>query len=138
MSPREVRLLTLMAQKARNDMGQVSAELVHVKTQQMQSFDLSDRLHQMREQLTPSANQALSPGQLATAMWMGQTLSQQIETMQTRMAEMQAQQKQLEQELGLKGQKERVLADRCEKARQGLRRTRQEAAYADLSRPRPR
>ena len=124
MSDRKLHLMGLMVKQGRGRMGRLAAELGAARTREMQQFDLADRIDRMLSQASHPAGQALSPGQLNTAHFMGYTLAQQLQTTRDRMTETQAQRAELERDLTRQAHRQQVLTERTDETREALSRHR--------------
>lgn len=126
MSPRRVKILALMAQKERRDLSTAAIALNDVARRQMQHFDMADRLSSLLNQTATTDSKPMSRGQLQTAMWMGQTLTQQLNITHSQLAEIQEERKVIEHNVAHHSVRERILSERALEARQIMLRERAE------------
>lgn len=126
MSPRKVKILSLMAQKERRDLSTAAVALNDVARRQMQHFDMVDRLSNLLNQTSTTGSAPMSRGQLQTAMWMGQTLTQQLNITHSQLAEIQEERKVIEHHVAHHSVRERILSERALEARQIMLRERAE------------
>ena len=127
MSARQHRILTLMARQENREMGHLSMQLGHLRQQEMQQFDMADRLGQMLDQTATLPPQPMTPGQLSTAHFMGRTLVQQLEATRSQMARTRQERAAVEQDLSQHQRRQQILQDRAELNRRALNLARAEA-----------
>jgi hypothetical protein len=127
MSARQHRLLTLMARQENRDLGHLSIQLGHLRQQEMQQFDIADRLGQMLDQTATLSTQPMTPGQLSTAHFMGRTLVQQLEATRSQIARTRQERTAVEQDLSQHQRRQQILQERADLCRRALHLARAEA-----------
>lgn len=120
MSPRRLRVLSLMAKQEKQHIGQAAARLKELRDRELQQFDLADRLAQMIEQTAPAAAGPVTIGQLASSSWMGKQLVQQLEQTRSQMDLTRQQRQDVEEDLSRRHHREKVLSERAEETRRAL------------------
>jgi hypothetical protein len=116
MSARQHRLLTLMARQENRELGHLSMQLGHLRRQELQQFDMADRLGQSAQ----APSQPMTPGQLSTAHFMGRTLVQQLEATRSQMARTRQERAAVEQDLSQHQRRQQILQERAELSRRAL------------------
>ena len=127
MSARQHRLLTLMARQENRELGHLSMQLGHLRQQEMQQFDMADRLGQMLDQSAQAPAEPMTPGQLSTAHFMGRTLVQQLEATRSQMARTRQERAAVEQDLSQHQRRQQILQERADLSRRALHVARAEA-----------
>ncbi|MGX0974915.1 protein subunit release factor B [Roseovarius sp. MBR-51] len=127
MSARQHRILTLMARQENRELGHLSMQLGHLRSREMQQFDMADRLGQMLDQSAQAPSQPMTPGQLSTAHFMGRTLVQQLEATRSQMARTREQRAALEQDLSQHQRRQQILQERADLSRRAQLQARADA-----------
>ncbi|MFD0857501.1 hypothetical protein [Roseovarius aquimarinus] len=134
MSARRAHLLSLMELRARSELGRTGAALGDLRQRELQQFDLMDRLGRMLELSAQHGAEPMSPGALASAHYLGHTLSRELSATQERMRRTREEREALEHELARQHQRARVLGDHAGTARLAIRREAEEAEEAAMIR----
>ena len=120
MSPRHLRLLTLMSRRAHGDVAKTSAEIGQLRNREIQQFDMMDRLGRILEDSSRPAAAPMRAGELSAAHFMGQTLAQHIRETRQQMARAQERRVALQQTLNAQAQRQAILAERAEMTRRSI------------------
>jgi len=128
MSPRQLHLLSLMARRARGEVGQISSSLGELRNREMDQFDMADRLGQLLRDTTLPASRPMTRGTLSTVQFMGQTLMQHLEETRAQMALTQEQRAALEADLQFHARRQSVLDARAHETRRALLAAREDAS----------
>lgn len=120
MTARRAEVLTLMQRKARCDMGRMGAALGTLRSREMQEFDLLDRLARMLDISARPEAGPMTPGQLASAHYMGRTLTEQMSLTEAQMSRTRQERAALEHDLAQQQRRARVLADHAAELRRDL------------------
>jgi chromosome segregation ATPase len=117
MTTRKIRIMSLMAKQEQRQIGQLASQLEDLRSREMQQFDMIDRLNNILEQAGAAPPEAMTPGQLRTWHFIGNTLVQQLEEVRGQMVEIQSRRRQVEADLSQHHQRGRILNDRIDQTR---------------------
>lgn len=126
MSHRQLHLLSLMARRARGEVGQLSASIGELRSREMHQFDMADRLGQLLQDTAQPASQPMTRGALSAAHFMGHSLMQHLQATRAQMALTQEQRAVLEADLQFHARRQSVLDARAHETRRALLEEREE------------
>jgi len=127
MSPRQLHLLSLMATRARGEVGQISAQIGALRHREMQQFDMADRLGRLLQETAQAPAQPMTRGELNAAQFMGRTLVQHLQDTRSQMAQTREERSALEADLSHQARRQTVLDARADETRRALHRARADA-----------
>lgn len=138
MSDRRLHILHLMAQRQQRDMGKVSARISALRQDELQQFDLVDRIDGLLGQMATSDLQPVSRSGLMTRQFMQQAMVTQRGTAQARLDDLRAACRQQIATLGTHQQRKSVLDDHANTIRRMMTETKATEEDQSSSRPKPR
>lgn len=85
MTHRRLRILQLLVQREQRDIGKISAQIRGLREDEINQFDLVDRLDNLLAQCAPTDRKPISRGSMMTMQFLQKTMLTQRETVQTQL-----------------------------------------------------